>query len=165
MNTAARLESGETVGPIAAMIRLARPHQWIKNTLLGAALVFSQRLFDPRDAFLTALAFVAFCALSSAGYVLNDIVDREADRLNPEKSDRPLARGDLTAAAAFRMALLLAAFAAALSIALGWRFAGIALLYAALQFAYSLWAKHHVVIDVIAVAIGFVLRAFAGGVG
>jgi len=52
------------------MIRLARPHQWIKNTLLGAALVFSQRLFDPRDVFLTAIAFVAFCALSSAGYVL-----------------------------------------------------------------------------------------------
>jgi 4-hydroxybenzoate polyprenyltransferase len=164
MNTAARLESGETARPVAAMIRLARPHQWIKNTLLGAALVFSQRLFDPRDVFLTAMAFVAFCALSSAGYVLNDIVDREADRLNPEKSDRPLAHGDLTVAAAIRMALLLAALATALSIALGWRFAGIGLLYVALQFAYSLWAKHHVVIDVIAVALGFVLRAFAGGV-
>src|ERR1700687_1006962 len=119
MNTAARLESGEAVGPVAAMIRLARPHQWIKNTLVGAALIFSQRLFDPRDVALAAMAFVAFCALSSAGYVLNDIVDRDADRLNPEKSDRPLARGDLTVAAAVRMALLLTAFATALSAALG----------------------------------------------
>jgi len=164
MNTGARLESGEAIGPIAAMIRLARPHQWIKNTLVGAALVFSQRLFDPLDVLLTAVAFVAFCALSSAGYVLNDIVDREADRLNPEKSDRPLARGDLTIGTAARMALMLAALAMVLSAALGWKFAGIALLYAALQFAYSLWAKHHVVIDVIAVALGFVMRAFAGGV-
>src|SRR6202158_1422716 len=164
MNTAARLESGESCGPVPAMIRLARPHQWIKNTLVGAALIFSQRLFDPRDVALAAMAFVAFCALSSAGYVLNDIVDKEADRLNPEKADRPIARGDLTVAAAARMALVLAGAAAVLSIALGWRFAGIALLYAALQFGYSLWAKHHVVIDVIAVAIGFVLRAFAGGV-
>src|ERR1700722_9169645 len=116
MNTAARLESGETAGPIAAMIRLARPHQWLKNTLVGAALVFSQRLFDPRDVFLTAMAFVAFCALSSAGYVLNDIVDREADRLNPEKSDRPLARGDLTVGDATRMAFALLLIATVLSI-------------------------------------------------
>ena len=164
MNTAARLENGEAIGPIAAMIRLARPHQWIKNTLVGAALVFSQRLFDLHDVLLTGVAFIAFCALSSAGYVLNDIVDREADRLNPEKSDRPLAHGDLTVGAAARMALVLAAIAMVLSAALGWKFAGIALLYAALQFAYSLWAKHHVVIDVIAVALGFVMRAFAGGV-
>jgi 4-hydroxybenzoate polyprenyltransferase len=164
MKTATQLESAAKVGPMAAMIRLARPHQWIKNTLVGAALVFSQRLFDPHDVALAAVAFVAFCALSSAGYVLNDIVDREADRLNPEKCDRPLARGDLTVAAAASMALVLALSAAILSIALGPRFAGIALLYAALQVAYSFWAKHRVVIDVIAVAIGFVLRAFAGGV-
>ncbi len=164
MNTATQLKSGETVSPMAAMIRLARPHQWIKNTLVGAALLFSQRLFDPHDVALAAIAFIAFCALSSSGYVLNDIVDREADRLNPEKCDRPLARGDLRVAAAARMALVLGVMAAVLSIALGARFAGIALLYAALQFAYTFWAKHHVVIDVIAVAIGFVLRAFAGGV-
>ncbi len=164
MGTATKLHSDETAGPMAAMIRLARPHQWIKNTLVGAALIFSRRLFDPRDVALTAIAFVAFCALASAGYVMNDIVDREADRLNPEKCDRPLARGDLTVAAATRMALVLATIAIVLSVALGSRFAGIALLYAILQLGYSFWAKHHVVIDVIAVAIGFVLRAFAGGV-
>ena len=84
------------------MVRLARPHQWIKNALVLAALVFGQRLFVLHDVVLAVIAFVAFCALASAGYVLNDIADRDADRLNPEKCDRPLARGDLTVAAATR---------------------------------------------------------------
>jgi 4-hydroxybenzoate polyprenyltransferase len=164
MNTATQLNTDGTASPMSAMIRLARPYQWLKNTLVGAALVFSQRLFDPRDVALTAIAFVAFCALSSATYVLNDIVDREADRLDPEKCDRPIAHGDLTVAQATRMAFVLGLIAVILSIALGKQFAGIALLYVGLQVAYSLWAKRHVVIDVIAVAMGFVLRAFAGGV-
>ncbi|HZC45837.1 MAG TPA: decaprenyl-phosphate phosphoribosyltransferase, partial [Candidatus Acidoferrum sp.] len=137
---------------------------WIKNALVLAALVFGQRLFVLHDVILASLAFVAFCALSSAGYVLNDIADRDADRLNPEKCDRPLACGDLTVAQAIIEALSLAAVAAVLSIVLGRAFIGIAMLYAALQFVYSLWAKHQVIIDVIAVATGFVLRAFAGGV-
>jgi 4-hydroxybenzoate polyprenyltransferase len=163
MNAATQPQSGATTGSLSVMIRLARPHQWVKNTLVGAALVFSQRLFEPREVILTAVAFVAFCALSSATYVLNDIVDREADRLNPEKCDRPLAHGDLTVAQATKMALVLGLTAVILSLALGKGFAGIAMLYVVLQVAYSLWAKHHVVIDVIAVSIGFVLRAFAGG--
>jgi hypothetical protein len=74
-----------------ALMVLARPWQWVKNGLVLAALVFSQRLFRPRDAVLAAVALVTFCALSSFAYVLNDISDREADRLNPEKRDRPLA--------------------------------------------------------------------------
>ena len=164
MNAAPKLNEIPSTGNLGAMARLARPHQWIKNTLVLAALIFGQRLFVFHDVVLAIVAFVAFCALSSAGYVLNDIADRDADRLNPEKCDRPLARGDLTVAAASREAIALAAIAVALSIALGKEFVGIAVLYAALQFAYSLWAKHQVIIDAIAVAIGFVLRAFAGGV-
>jgi len=74
-----------------ALIVLARPWQWVKNGLVLAALVFSHRLFRPREAVLAAVALVTFCALSSFAYVLNDISDREADRLNPEKRDRPLA--------------------------------------------------------------------------
>ncbi|MGA9724028.1 MAG: decaprenyl-phosphate phosphoribosyltransferase [Candidatus Binatus sp.] len=164
MNAATKLNQLQSGGQFSAMIRLARPHQWIKNALVLAALVFGQRLFVFHDVVLAAVAFVAFCALSSAGYVLNDIADRDADRLNPEKCDRPLARGDLTVAAATREALALAAIAGVLSVILGPEFLGIAVLYAALQFVYSLWAKHQVIVDVIAVAIGFVLRAFAGGV-
>jgi 4-hydroxybenzoate polyprenyltransferase len=164
MTAAPKLNEIPSTGNLAAMVRLARPHQWIKNALVLAALIFGQRLFVFHDVVLAVVAFVAFCALSSAGYVLNDIADRDADRLNPEKCDRPLARGDLTAAAASREAIALVAIAAVLSIALGREFVGIAVLYAALQFVYSLWAKHQVIVDVIAVAIGFVLRAFAGGV-
>lgn len=164
VNAATKLNQLQSGGQFSAMIRLARPHQWIKNALVLAALVFGQRLFVFHDVVLAAVAFVAFCALSSAGYVLNDIADRDADRLNPEKCDRPLARGDLTVAAATREALALAAIAGVLSVILGPEFLGIAVLYAALQFVYSLWAKHQVIVDVIAVAIGFVLRAFAGGV-
>jgi 4-hydroxybenzoate polyprenyltransferase len=149
---------------MTAIFRLARPYQWIKNALVLAALVFGQRLFVFHDDVLAIVAFVAFCALSSAGYILNDIADRDADRLNPEKCDRPLARGDLTVAAATWAAMTLAAIALVLSIVLGREFVGIALLYAALQLFYSLWAKHQVIIDIIAVAVGFVLRAFAGGV-
>jgi 4-hydroxybenzoate polyprenyltransferase len=164
VNAATKLNEIQGGGQVGAMIRLARPHQWIKNALVLAALVFGQRLFVFHDVVLAAIAFVAFCALASAGYVLNDIADRDADRLNPEKCDRPLARGDLTVAAATREALALAAIAAVLSVILGPEFLGIAVMYAALQFVYSLWAKHQVIVDVIAVAIGFVLRAFAGGV-
>jgi decaprenyl-phosphate phosphoribosyltransferase len=117
-----------------------------------------------RDAVLAAVALVAFCALSSFAYVLNDISDREADRLNPEKRDRPLARGDLTIAQAACFAIALGAIKTLLSIALGRYFLGIAAFYVALQVGYSLWAKHYKVLDVVAVAIGFVLRAFGGGV-
>lgn len=147
-----------------AMLKLARPYQWIKNGLVLAALVFSHRLFVAHDFALAIIALVAFCALSSAGYVLNDISDREADRLNPEKRDRPLARGDLSVGTAVAMAVVLGAIAFALSAALGLAFVGIAALYAAIQFGYSLYAKRIVVADVITVAIGFVLRAYAGGV-
>lgn len=164
MNVARKVEvTPAPSSQLAAMVRLARPHQWIKNGLVLAALVFSQRLFVPIDVALAAIAFVAFCALSSATYVLNDMTDREVDRLNPEKCDRPLARGDLSMRTAGAMALVLVAVALLLSIALGWKFLLIVLVYAAMQVAYSLWAKQFVVIDVIAVAIGFVLRAFAGG--
>lgn len=149
---------------IRALIALARPWQWVKNGLVLAALVFSHRLFHPRDALLAAVALVTFCVLSSFAYVLNDISDREADRLNPEKCDRPLARGDLTIAQAAWFAAALGVIATLMSIALGLNFLGIAALYVALQFGYSMWAKQYVILDVIAVATGFVLRAFAGGV-
>ncbi len=151
-------------GAVRAALSLMRPHQWVKNGLVLAALVFSRRLFIAHDAALAALAFVAFCALASAGYALNDIADREADRLHPEKRKRPLACGDLSVAAGYLIASSLGAIALILGVALGWAFLGIAALYAGLQFAYSLLFKRFVVIDVIAVSLGFVLRAYAGGV-
>jgi 4-hydroxybenzoate polyprenyltransferase len=147
-----------------ALVVLARPWQWVKNGLVLAPLVFSHRLFRPRDVGLAAVAFAAFCVLSSFAYVLNDISDREADRLNPEKRGRPLACGDLTITQATGFAIALGASAMSLSIALGRNFFAIALIYIAMQFGYSLYARQHVVLDVVVVATGFVLRAFAGGV-
>ena len=164
MNAAPELNESPSAGQMAAILRLMRPHQWIKNALVLAALVFGQRLFVFHDVVLAAVAFVAFCALASSGYILNDIADRDADRLNPEKWDRPLAHGDISVATATQAALTLAAIALVLSIILGRAFLGIAVVYAALQLFYSLWAKHQVIVDIIAVSIGFVLRAFAGGV-
>src|SRR5208283_2044251 len=104
------------------------------------------------------------CALASFAYVLNDIYDRDADRLNPEKRNRPLATGELSVANAARFALILAAFGLALSLLIGHDFLLIALVYLLLQLAYSGWAKKIVILDVIAVAAGFVIRAYAGGV-
>jgi decaprenyl-phosphate phosphoribosyltransferase len=161
---AAAQASGRRRSKAAALLALARPHQWIKNGLVLAALVFSQRLFVAHDAALAAAALVAFCFLSSFAYAINDLQDRQADRLNPEKRNRPLASGELAAGEGVAFACVLGAVALGLSIALGGAFVGVAALYIALQFAYSLWAKRFVVLDVIAVAIGFVLRAFAGGV-
>ena len=161
----AALDSAEkSRGRAASLLALARPHQWLKNGLVLAALIFSHRLFVAHDAFLAAAALVAFCALSSFAYVLNDISDRAADRLHPEKRNRPIARGDLTVGEAMRFAVILGAIALILSVALGRAFLGIAILYVGLQLIYSLFAKQFVVFDVIAVSIGFVLRAFAGGV-
>lgn len=152
-------------GPRAnAYLRLARPHQWSKNLLVLAALIFSRSMVDPRADALALTGLVAFCALASFAYAVNDIMDREADRLNPEKRDRPLARGDLSVNAASVFAAAMALIALALSVALGWRFVVIAVLYLVLQFGYSLWAKRIVVLDIILVSFGFVLRAFAGGV-
>jgi 4-hydroxybenzoate polyprenyltransferase len=147
-----------------AMVKLARPYQWVKNGLVFAALVFSQRLFHFHDVVLTVLAFIAFCAISSAGYVINDINDRESDQHHPEKRNRPLVSGDVTVAEALTEAAVLGLSGIALSVALGPRFLAMAAAYLAMQFLYSHYAKHMVIVDVIVIAIGFVLRAYAGGV-
>ena len=156
--------SSATRSGSAALLRLARPHQWSKNLLLLAPLIFARRLFVLHDVVIATLGTVAFCALASFAYALNDILDREADRLNPEKRGRPVAAGEISVASAARFALALAAGGLALSLLLGAGFLAVALLYLALQFAYSLWAKKVVILDVIALSVGFVIRAYAGGV-
>ena len=146
------------------LLRLARPHQWSKNLLLFAPLIFSRHLFIVRDSAIVTLGMVGFCAMASFAYALNDIIDREADRLNPEKRHRPIAAGVVSTASAARFAAILAAIGLAIGCAIGEAFLLIALAYLALQFGYSLWAKRIVILDVIAVSAGFVIRAYAGGV-
>ena len=147
-----------------ALVKLARPYQWVKNGLVFAALVFSQRLFHFHDVVLTVFAFIAFCAISSAGYSLNDINDRESDQHHPEKRNRPLVTGALTVGEAVVEAAVFGLSGIVLSAVLGPRFLSIAAAYLAMQFVYSHYAKQVVILDVIVIAIGFVLRAYAGGV-
>lgn len=154
------------VGGVAtALIREMRPKQWTKNLLLYAGALFSRRLLDPQAFGRATLAFLLFCALSSAVYILNDWVDLEQDRRHPRKRHRPLASGALplpVAVAALVLLLLIGVGGSFLW--LGTPFGLLALLYLAVMVAYSFWLKHIVILDVFTIAAGFVLRAFAGAV-
>jgi 4-hydroxybenzoate polyprenyltransferase len=140
-----------------------RPRQWVKNLFVLAGLLFAQKLFTPR-AVLALAAFAIFCALSGAMYLLNDVADREKDRLHPRKRERPIASGRLSVPVAMVAALVLLVLALGAGVAISWTFAGVALAYAVLLTSYSVWLKHIVLVDVLAVAVGFVLRAVAGAV-
>ena len=140
-----------------------RPRQWVKNLFVFAGLVFAQKLFTP-SVWPALGAFAVFCALSGSVYLLNDAADREKDRLHPDKKWRPIASGRLPAGTAVTAAAVLVVAALAGSLALSRPLAVVALAYAVLLGAYSVWLKHVVIVDVIVVAIGFVLRAVAGAV-
>lgn len=146
---------------LVAAIASLRPRQWVKNLFVFAGLIFSQSLFTPL-VWPALAAFAIFCALSGAIYVFNDLADVDKDRLHPVKRNRPIARGALPAPAAVGLgvSLVLGSLAAAFSLNTG--FGLTALAYAGLLIAYSLWLKHLVILDVLTVAIGFVLRAVAG---
>jgi 4-hydroxybenzoate polyprenyltransferase len=147
----------------AAILLSMRPRQWGKNLFVFAGVIFSQHLFSPL--ILTALgAFAIFCALSGAIYLLNDVADAEKDRLHPSKRKRPVASGALAPATALGAGLLILGGSLALSFWLSGRFGLVALAYGALLTAYSVWLKHLVILDVLTVAVGFVLRAVAGAV-
>jgi 4-hydroxybenzoate polyprenyltransferase len=139
-----------------------RPGHWTKNLLVFAGLLFGQRLFDARAIGAAFAAFIIFCALSGVVYLINDIIDRESDRQHPLKSRRPIASGRVPVPAAAATAGAIGASAIAASFALGPRFAAVAIAYVALLTLYSGALKHIVVIDVLTIAIGFVLRAVAG---
>jgi 4-hydroxybenzoate polyprenyltransferase len=149
---------------LRALLRSLRPAQWTKNLFVLAPIVFAHRLDDRALLDRAALAFALFCAGASAVYLVNDLRDREQDRLHPSKRLRPVASGDLPAAVAGGAALALGALAAAGGFALGPRFAACLLGYLALNLFYSLALKHVVILDVMSIAAGFVLRVVAGGV-
>ena len=147
-----------------ALIRLLRPHQWLKNGFVFVGLLFGHAWNDAALVQAALAAFAAFCLLSSAVYVFNDLMDREQDRRHPEKKHRPLASGavGVPAAAVLGTACLagglVLAFAAS---AAPWIFVA----YLAINTAYSLGAKHVVILDVFIIAAGFMLRILAGTVG
>jgi 4-hydroxybenzoate polyprenyltransferase len=139
-----------------------RPRQWAKNLVLLAPLVFAQKATDPASLLRTLLALAAFCLLASATYLANDLADRERDRLHPEKRRRPVAAGELSPAAAAGASLALGLAGLALAAALGWPVLACGAGYLALQALYSTFLKAVAVLDVFAVAAGFVVRVVAG---
>ena len=140
-------------------IRLMRPSQWIKNTIVLAGPAFGLRFLDIR----VAIVFAAFCLVASASYVINDIVDREADKAHPTKRNRPIAAGKVSAASALVWAVILFLVAAGGSYAALPRNAvAIVVIYFFLILAYSLFLKKRPILDVVIIAVGFVLRAVAG---
>jgi 4-hydroxybenzoate polyprenyltransferase len=151
------------MGKLAAVIRLARPKQWVKNIFVFTALIFAGKVLDKQALIETAIAFVAFGFASSAGYFLNDFRDIEEDRRHPVKRERPLARGDLPAAVGPVGFLFCAGVALAMSFVLLNPFAGaVVALYLVINLGYSLGLKHLVIIDVLLISAGFVLRIIAG---
>jgi 4-hydroxybenzoate polyprenyltransferase len=147
---------------ILALLESMRPKQWIKNLILFAPLAFAQKLLDLPLGLRAALAFAAFCLASSGVYLVNDILDREADQHHPEKKDRPIASGRVSVSAAAAFAVIL--FAGALAIAAFVRLELLLIVgaYIALNLAYSTVLKRMVIIDAFCIAFGFVLRIFAG---
>jgi 4-hydroxybenzoate polyprenyltransferase len=141
-----------------------RPEQWTKNLLIFAGVLFSGRLRDTGAVLTSAIAFVIFCALSSAVYIFNDVADREADRQHPLKCMRPLACGALDLSAAITAGIVLAVAALMAAFAIAPAVGMVAIAYLALLSLYSAALKHVVIVDVLVIAAGFVLRAVAGAV-
>jgi 4-hydroxybenzoate polyprenyltransferase len=146
---------------LTAVLVSLRPQQWVKNLFVFGGLIFSQRLFTP-SVWPALGAFAIFCGLSGAVYLLNDVADRHKDRLHPDKRHRPIAAGRLAPGTAVATAAVLIVVGLALGLRLSPRFALAALAYVGLLVAYSAWLKHVVIVDVLVVAMGFVLRAVAG---
>ena len=141
---------------------LLRPHQWVKNGFIVAPLFFTPNAMTSANLLAVAMGVLAFCALSSAVYILNDWMDREADRRHPDKQHRPLAAGTVSASLAAITAVALVSMALAMSMLLPVRFLIVAVVYFAVNLAYSLKLKQVSLIDVMLVALGFVLRVEAG---
>jgi len=151
--------------PLAVSLVLSlRPSQWTKNLIIFAGLIFGQRLLDPGAVLYSIAAFAVFCALSGVVYLVNDIADREADRQHPLKRLRPIASGEVPVSAALGLALVLGAVALTAAFLLRFEFGLIAAAYVAMLGLYSGPLKHIVIIDVLTIAIGFVLRAAAGAI-
>ena len=153
-----------TPARLVALVRSLRPKQWSKNLLVFAGLVFTYNLLNLDMLSRVMLAFVAFCMLSSAGYIWNDLRDAPADRLHPTKRRRPIAAGLVPTWLAATIALALGVAGLGLAFALGTSFLLVASMYMLLTACYSIWLKHLVLIDVFGISAGFVLRAVGGAV-
>lgn len=147
------------------ILKILRPHQWVKNTFIFIPLFFGGSLFDMADWTSSLVAFVAFSFAASAIYSINDIVDVEADKKHPKKCKRPIAAGLVSKRQASLLAIILAIAALALPFLLNnWMLSVVIAIYLAMNLCYCIRLKHYAIIDVCIVALGFVMRIVAGGV-
>ncbi len=145
-----------------ALLSSMRPRQWPKNLVVLSAVIFAGRFTQPAEVLRSIAGVAVFCLISGAMYLVNDVHDREQDRAHETKRLRPIASGRVSPRLALGVASGLALVSLGASIVLGLRFAGVALAYLALQGAYTFFLKDLVILDVMAIAAGFVLRAQAG---
>jgi len=148
---------------VGGLARGVRPRQWVKNGLVAAAPFVAGRLTDPKVVWLVFLAFVAFCLAASAIYLINDVLDAEADRAHPRKRNRPIASGLVPPRVAVVVAVVLLAAALLTAWLVTPALFAVLAVYEVMQIAYCIRLKHEAVVDLVIVAMGFLLRAIAGG--
>lgn len=147
------------------LIRTARPRQWLKNFAVFAPITFAGLLLEPKNFELAVRAFLVFCALSSATYFMNDIVDAEKDKLHPIKKNRPIPSGKLSKKLAVVASIILVTIGLFYAYKqVGSYFTAICMLYLVMQICYSFYFRHIIILDSLIVASGFIIRVFAGGV-
>jgi 4-hydroxybenzoate polyprenyltransferase len=146
-------------------VQLIRPHQWTKNLFIFLPLFFNANIRNPEQFGLCCYAFVGFSIITGAVYCINDLIDRKDDRMHPEKKERPLAKGSISVPTALALAALLFAGGLCILIFAGLTFGVIltTLLYAAINIAYTFKLKQWAIIDIMCIAMGFVLRVIIGG--
>lgn len=144
------------------ILRLLRPRQWLKNFFIFAAITFAGQLFNIEALKPVILGFLVFCGVSSATYIINDLFDVENDKRHPFKRFRPIAHGDIKPSFAVGIAALLLAFSLLLAATITPSFVLLIILYLAIQFSYSTVLKTITVIDILAIASGYILRVLGG---
>lgn len=149
---------------LKGFLKLARPKQWIKNLFVFAALIFSGHVFDEEYLQKATLAFLLFCLISSCVYILNDIIDVKKDRAHPKKKKRPIASGLISSKEAIIFLIILLPISLVASFKVDLFLGIIVLVYFLNNILYSLVVKHLVILDVMSIALGFLLRVVAGGV-
>ena len=146
-----------------AILQSMRPAQWTKNLFVFAALVFAQKFFSAPLLLKSSAAVLVFCLVSGGLYIFNDLRDREEDRAHPKKSQRPIARGDISSSAALAAFVVLTGGSLVAAFFLSWNFFIAVAVYFFLQLAYSLKLKQVVILDIFVIAAGFVIRVVSGG--
>jgi 4-hydroxybenzoate polyprenyltransferase len=147
---------------LRALLKTMRPKQWVKNGVIFAALVFDRLLLQPAPLLRTLAGFVLLCVLSSTVYIINDLADIEKDRQHPKKRLRPLASGALKKETALAAAIVFPLLTLPLAYLLDRGFAAVAVVYLVSNLLYSFRLKHYVILDVLLVALGYLLRVTGG---